>query len=88
MDNIEYSHPFSFNSSDALNFELCCDLEESEVIYDDPLDIDDIEALHPMVIVMSRSHVINSQWESVGQDDISHYEESTLPISCFVHIQN
>lgn len=53
-------HAYSFSSSnDVNNSNIFCDLEEKEIICDDPFDIDDIKALHPMVMIISSSHVIN-----------------------------
>jgi hypothetical protein len=46
---------------------------DSQVIYDDDLNIENIEALHPLVMVMSGSHVLNPQSQSIFQYERCSY---------------
>jgi len=48
------------------------------------LDIDDTEAFHPMVMVMSSSHVIKSKYGSTVQNEICHDQEICITNSHFV----
>jgi hypothetical protein len=52
---------------------------QNKIIFDDSLDIDDTKAHHLMVMVMLGFHV---------PDEISHHEESSLPLSHFGHFEN
>jgi hypothetical protein len=44
-----------------LDFDSFCDLGEKGVIYDDPIEYDDIEMLHPKVIITSIPLIIKPQ---------------------------
>jgi hypothetical protein len=62
MDGIDESPAYlHFSSNNAIHFTLFSNFKERKFLFDDPMDIDDNEALHPMVMIMLGSHVINSK---------------------------
>jgi len=73
--NIVYETLACFFSSSSVigNVDLVCKLERDRIFYHVVLDIDNTKALHRKMMVISRSHVINSKFECGRENEVIYY---------------